>query len=147
MRNPADKVHLPRVENSSKRFLTHAQVANLARAAGGDAVVVRVLAYSGLRFGELAALRVGRVDMSRGRLLIAESVTEVGEKAVFGSPKNTRLGQYQCPGRSSSSWPSDQKDAARRSLFSRRREEVCSICAIGVVRCSTPPLGLRALTA
>jgi integrase len=88
VRNPADKVHLPRVENSSKRFLTHAQVANLARAAGGDAVVVRVLAYSGLRFGELAALRVGRLDMSRGRLLIAESVTEVGEKAVFGSPKN-----------------------------------------------------------
>jgi integrase len=43
--------------------------------------------YTGLRFGELAALRVGRVDLMRRRLEVAESVTEIQGKAVFGTPK------------------------------------------------------------
>lgn len=50
--------------------------------------MVQVLAYCGLRYGELAALRVGRVDLMRRRLTIAESVTEIGGKATFGSPKS-----------------------------------------------------------
>jgi integrase len=50
--------------------------------------VVRVLALCGLRFGELAALRVGRVDLLRRRMEIAESVTEVNGRAVFGTPKS-----------------------------------------------------------
>lgn len=86
-RNPADKVALPRAATPEKRFLTHAEVAELADAAGDYALVIRVLAYCGLRFGELAALRVGRVDLLRRRLTIAESVTEVEGKAVFGTPK------------------------------------------------------------
>ena len=87
-RNPADKVRLPPVSSPEKRFLTHAQVAELAHAAGEDAVVVKVLAYCGLRFGELAALRAGRVDLLRRRLLVAESVTEVKGRAVFSTPKS-----------------------------------------------------------
>ena len=51
-------------------------------------LLIRVLAYTGLRFGELAALRVSRVDLMRRRLIIAESVTEVRGKAVFGTTKN-----------------------------------------------------------
>jgi integrase len=43
--------------------------------------------WLGLRFGELAALRVGRVDLMRRRLEITESVTEVKGKAVFGTTK------------------------------------------------------------
>jgi integrase len=46
-----------------------------------------MLAFTGLRFGELAALRVGRVDLLRRRLEIAESVTEVNGATVFGTPK------------------------------------------------------------
>jgi integrase len=87
-RNPADKVRLPRASRPEKRFLTQAELADLSDAAGDSGLVVRVLANCGLRFGELAALRVGRVDPLRRRLLIAESVTEVGGKAVFGTPKN-----------------------------------------------------------
>ncbi|WP_121400291.1 site-specific integrase [Micromonospora sp. M71_S20] len=41
----------------------------------------------GLRWGELAALRVRRVDLVKRRLLVAESVTEVNGRAVFGTPK------------------------------------------------------------
>jgi integrase len=46
-----------------------------------------MLAFTGLRFGEFAALRVGRVYLVRRRLEIAESVTEVNGVTVFGTPK------------------------------------------------------------
>lgn len=87
-RNPATGVRLPRVVTPDKRFLTHAQVADLADAAGEHGLAIRVLAACGLRYGELAALRVGRVDLLRRRLQIAESVTEVGGRVVFGTPKS-----------------------------------------------------------
>lgn len=48
---------------------------------------MHVLGYTGLRWGEAAALRVGRVDVLRGRLEIAEAMTEVNGRAVFGPPK------------------------------------------------------------
>jgi len=47
-----------------------------------------VLAYCGLRYGELAALRVSRLDLLRRRIEVAESVTEVNGKAIFGTPKS-----------------------------------------------------------
>jgi integrase len=86
-RNVAVGVRLPRVGRSEKIFLTHAQVAALAAAAEPHGLIIRVLAYTGLRWGELAALRVRRVDLARRRLLVAESVTEIGGHAVFGTPK------------------------------------------------------------
>ncbi len=57
-RNPADGAPLPRSAPAGKRFLDHRQVADLADAAGDYGLAVRILAYCGLRFGELAALRV-----------------------------------------------------------------------------------------
>jgi integrase len=87
-RNPADGARLPRVVTSHKRFLTHEQVAALAAAAGPYGLVVETLAYTGLRFGELAALRVSRLDLIRRRVNVAESVTEVNGTAVFGTPKS-----------------------------------------------------------
>lgn len=86
-RNPADGVRLPRASKAEKRFLTHGQVAQLAGAAGDYALVIQVLAYCGLRYGELAALRVGRVDLMRRRLSISESASEVGGRIVFSDPK------------------------------------------------------------
>lgn len=97
--NPAEGVKLPRTVKSDKQFLSADQVAQLADAAGKTVktgsdkqaqqrrLVVLVLAYTGLRFGELAALRVRRVDLMRRRLEVAESVTEVNGLAVFGTPK------------------------------------------------------------
>lgn len=87
-RNPADGAPLPRVVTAPRRFLTHEQVSALAAATGQHALAVRVLAYCGLRFGELAALRVSRVDLMRRRVEIVESVTEVNGRAVFGTPKS-----------------------------------------------------------
>lgn len=88
--NPAEGVELPRVSRADKRFLTAVEVARLADAAGECRTVVLALAYTGLRFGELAALRVRRVDLPRRRLEIAESVTEINGKMVTGAPKTHR---------------------------------------------------------
>jgi integrase len=96
-RNPADKVPLPRAAKPDKRFLTHAEVARLADAAGPYGLAVQVLAYTGLRFGELAALRVGRVDLLRRRIKVAESVTEVAGRAVWGTPKSHAVRSVPVP--------------------------------------------------
>ncbi len=85
--NPAEGVRLPRAVKAEKRFLSAAEVGRLAGAASRDRLVVLVLAYTGLRFGELAALRVRRVDLLRRRLEIAESVTELGGVMTFGTTK------------------------------------------------------------
>lgn len=86
--NPAERVALPRVVKTEPRFLTAQDVARLADEAGPDRLLVLLLAFTGLRFGEVAALRAGRVDLMRRRLTVAESVTEVNGRATFGTPKN-----------------------------------------------------------
>ena len=50
-------------------------------------MTVLVLSFTGLRFGELAALKVRRVDFARRRLRVAESVTEVGGRSEWSTPK------------------------------------------------------------
>jgi integrase len=75
------------VTRSEPGFLTHDEVEQLAGAAGDHADAIRLLACTGLRFGEMAALRVRRVDFLRRRLTVAESATEVGGRIQFGTPK------------------------------------------------------------
>ncbi|MFW6034540.1 MAG: tyrosine-type recombinase/integrase, partial [bacterium] len=70
--NPADGVTLPRATAAEKRYLRPEQITGLAEAAspvwsletrrplGPGRLVVLVLAYCGLRWGELAALKVSR---------------------------------------------------------------------------------------
>lgn len=87
-RNPSEGVSLPRVAPAERTYLTHADVDALADACGDYCLAVLFLAYTGVRFGELAALRVGRLDLMRRRATIAESVTEVGKRGlVWGTPK------------------------------------------------------------
>lgn len=86
-RNPADNIGLPRERPRERRFLSHEQVQSLASGAGDYGVVVLFLAYTGTRFGEMAALRAGRIDRTSRRILIAESVTSVQGRLVWGTPK------------------------------------------------------------
>jgi integrase len=88
--NPCEGLSLPRTHERPRRYLTAAQVQALAEAAGaGGALPIYVLAYCGLRWSELAALRVGRVDLMRRRLEVAEAMTEVnGGRLVWGTPKS-----------------------------------------------------------
>ena len=87
-RNPAERLSLPRVRQKEKRYLTHQQVHQLANACGPEyRLVVLFLAYTGLRWGEMAALRVRRIDFLRRRALIAESVTPIKGVMTFGPTK------------------------------------------------------------
>jgi integrase len=85
--NPAAGVELPRLPKVHKRYLTHEQVGRLAEACGPEGVVVLTLAYTGVRWGELAALRVGRVATGVRRVHIAEAMSEVNGRGIFGAPK------------------------------------------------------------
>jgi len=96
-RNPCARVALPRMRRPEPRFLSVDQVEELAEHAGDLALLVRVLAYTGLRFGEAAALRVARVDLARRRLTVAESVTEVDGRAVWGTPNTHARRQVVVP--------------------------------------------------
>jgi integrase len=87
VRNPAEGVNLPRVVQGERRYLTHEQVDALAEACGPYRLLVLFLAYTGVRWGEMAALRVGRLDLLRRRAEIVESVTLVRGVQTWGSPK------------------------------------------------------------
>lgn len=97
-RNVAEQVALPRVQQADKRFLTHAQVDQLAGEVGDDwSLVVRFLAYTGLRWGEMAALRVHRLDLLRGRVLVAESVTPIKGAMSWGPTKGHERREVALP--------------------------------------------------
>ena len=51
-------------------------------------MVVLVLAYTGLRWGEMAALRVRDIDLLRRRITINENAVEVGADMLIGTPKS-----------------------------------------------------------
>ena len=96
--NPAAGVSLPRVREAEKRFLSHPQVHELADACGDDyRLMVLFLAYTGLRWGEMAALTVGRVDFLRRRALVAESVTPVEGVMTFGPTKGHERREVPIP--------------------------------------------------
>ncbi|CAB4921505.1 unannotated protein [freshwater metagenome] len=70
-----------------KRYLSHDQVDQLARECGTEGIVVLMLAYTGIRWGELAGIRVARVATGVRRVHIAEAMSEVNGVAIFGPPK------------------------------------------------------------
>jgi integrase len=95
--SPARGVRLPRVRRGEPRYLTAGEVTSLISVSGEDGLSVAVLALCGLRFGELAALRVRDVDLARLRFTVARSVTEVGGRAVWSDPKTYRVRSVPFP--------------------------------------------------
>src|SRR5215218_2230836 len=93
---------LARIVRREMHFLTAAQVEQLAAAITVPfPLLVRFDAYTGLRAGELAALRVGRLDLLRGTCEVVESATEVDNKLVWGATKTyerrtVRLPRFLC---------------------------------------------------
>lgn len=96
-RNPTTGVRLPRQPRREPRFLTAGQLQQLVDAAGDNGLQVLVLALTGLRFGEFAALKVGRVDPVRNRLTVAESVSVVGSRLVWTTPKTHQVRSVPVP--------------------------------------------------
>lgn len=86
--NPALSVVRPRQKLKRRKYLNALQVEALADAAGENRDLVLVLAYCGLRFGEMAALKVSSVDQLRRRFMIEASVTEVNGRIEWTEPKD-----------------------------------------------------------
>jgi integrase len=81
--NPAADVRLPKSRKKEMHFLTPEEIGRLA-----DAVeprfssLILVAGFTGLRWGELAALRVGRLDLLHGAIDVRDAVSEVGGRIV-----------------------------------------------------------------
>jgi integrase len=87
-RNVCAGIGLPRIDRARRQYLSHDYVHELAHRCGPDGDIVLTLAYTGLRWGELAALHVEDVDFERRRLNVNQAVTEVGRDLIYGTPKN-----------------------------------------------------------
>jgi integrase len=81
-------VPLPRAKTRPKRFLTHGEVERLAGECGRYSTMIYVLAYTGLRWGEVAALQVADLDLMRRRIAVQRAMAEVGGRAIVGTPKD-----------------------------------------------------------
>ena len=113
-RNPCNGVKLPKRKHADRGYLSHAQVVALATAVDRDPEVVRFLAYTGLRWSEMAALRV-QVDMLRRRVNVSRSVTESGG-LVWSTPKTHE--------RRSVPFPAVLADELAALMVGKRRDEL-----------------------
>ncbi|MFV1500806.1 tyrosine-type recombinase/integrase [Mycobacterium kansasii] len=86
-KNPTIDVKLPTTTRRRPLYLTHEQVGALATAAGGYDGLVLLLAYTGLRWGEVVGLRVRDLDLLRKRATISENAVQSGKRIFVGTPK------------------------------------------------------------
>jgi integrase len=85
--NPARGVKLPRKTMAKPRnYLTAAQASSLADESKHPDIVF-LLATTGLRWGEMAALRVRDIEIGRGRIRVERSASKVNSKTVIGTTK------------------------------------------------------------
>ena len=110
-RNPAKGVTLPIRPDSEHVYLTYEQVERLADASGSlvtkykqttacaaiNRALVLLLAYTGVRWGEAAALRVGRIDLERRRVRIACTFYEINGVQHEGLPKSGKKRTVSIP--------------------------------------------------
>lgn len=93
---PTAGVLMPAKPKKPKRYLTHAQVDLLAESSAYPELV-RFLAYTGLRWGETAALRVRHLDMLRRRIYVEDNAVKVNGRYVFGTPKSGSAREVPIP--------------------------------------------------
>ena len=94
--NPARDMALPKKGKKRKAYLTHAQVELLATKAM-EPTLVRLLAYTGLRWGEATGLRIRHLDLARGRALIEDNAVMVNNTVIIGTPKTHKSRSVPVP--------------------------------------------------
>lgn len=88
VRSPCTSVKLPTERSRDMRFLTPTELVGLVDAVDVHyRVLILTAAYAGLRWGELAGLRVVRVDPLRRTLTVVEQLNELNGSVTFGPPK------------------------------------------------------------
>jgi integrase len=113
-RSPCRYIKLPVVRQERRRVPTPEELARLAAAMPA---IYRPMIYLGvvlgLRFSEVAGLRVGRIDFARSVLTVAETITRDGKgRPVSGPPKSSASNR-------TISLPRQLTDLIVRSLASR----------------------------
>jgi integrase len=113
--NPAKGVDLPRAKSKDKKYLNVEEVEAMAAAAGAVArnaprrgsfagrdqyrLAVYVLAYCGLRWSEIAAMRANSIDLRRRRMHVKAAVVKVDHHGlVWGTPKSHEARWVPIPG-------------------------------------------------
>ncbi len=86
-KNVATSIELPRKASAERRYLTHAQLWELARHCGCVETLTLVMGYCGLRFGEATALRAR--DVGDRELTVRASVTKVTGKGYVEDTTKT----------------------------------------------------------
>lgn len=102
--NPASGVPLPTADELEPVFLTEYQLEDFitevgegARSREDAAVIVTVLGYCGLRWGELAALTPESI--LGNRIHVRQNAAQVGSKMVLGTPKQGKKRMVPIPHR------------------------------------------------
>ena len=91
---PCRGVSLPKAQPITRQVVTPDELGALAGALGADYAPMAYLgAVLGLRWGECAGLRVGRVDFLHGRLTVAEQITRGAKGAVVSGPPKSDAGR------------------------------------------------------
>ena len=88
IRSPCRNITLPRVEGSEMRFLSPDEIGHLADTIDPRyRAMVLATAYTGCRFGEIAALDLGHYDPDRRLIRAERSLSEVRGYLRFCEPK------------------------------------------------------------
>jgi integrase len=89
-RSPARGIKLPPITTTRSRQLEPEEIAAIAEAMAEDyRPMVWIGAFLGLRWSEVAGLRIGRLDLLRRTLSVAETVTRDAKGSpVFTAPKS-----------------------------------------------------------
>jgi len=88
-RAPCRGTRLPSVQPVEGRLVTSDELAGLAEALGGFGAMAYLGATLGLRWGEVAGLRVRRLDLLRNELTVAEQIVRgKGGVSIPGPPKS-----------------------------------------------------------
>ncbi len=89
--NPVSRVKRPKVQRREMLFISPEQVRELADTIAPELRTwVLTAAYSGLRAGELVALKVGNVDTMKSRIRVKESTADVAGRLIPGPPKSEK---------------------------------------------------------
>jgi integrase len=90
--NPATRVKRPRVARTEAKYLSATEVVAVLDAAKGQRYhpVLVAIAATGLRRGEVLALRWDRVDLDAGTLRVAATIGRTDGKLMITEPKTTR---------------------------------------------------------
>jgi len=90
-RTPCREIKLPTNDRDERRFLSPTEVEQLAAAMKNRyRLVVLTGAYTGLRFGELAALRLDDLDLLRRTLRVDEQLSRQGSSRMTPGPLKSK---------------------------------------------------------